>query len=66
MFSATVIILSASSESDAGRNTNVNLPNLETVVRDTGGVSLEVEEPRDRVEGSQSGGDGRVLQAAEQ
>lgn len=46
--------------------TEANLPNLETVVRNAGSVSLEVEEPRDDVEDAQPGGDGRVLQAAQQ
>ena len=60
------IILSASSASDASHTMEANLPNLETVVRNAGGVSLEVEEPRDDVEDAQPGGDGRVLQAAQQ
>ena len=63
---ALISFYQKSCASDTGPTRNANLPNLETVLRDAGGVSLEVEEPRDRVEGAQSGGDGRVLQTAEQ
>jgi hypothetical protein len=41
------------------------IPNLEAVIRNAGGVALKVEEPADRVEQPQPGGDGRVLQSGQ-
>ena len=43
-----------------------SLPNLEAVLWDAAGVALEVEEPGERVEDPQRGGDDRVLQASDQ
>ena len=43
-----------------------SIPKLEAVLRDAGGVALEVEEPGERVEDPQRGGDDRVLQASDQ
>jgi hypothetical protein len=47
------------------RTTTSYIPNLEAVIRNAGGVALKVEEPADRVEQPQPGGDGRVLQSGQ-
>lgn len=57
---------STQNKSRVGKFAKRNVPNLEAVVRDAGGVALEVEEPRDGVEHPEPRGDERVLQPADQ